>query len=171
MWSKKDKDQGQPRDPESIVDKALGMYGGGSLPLAKREKIRSLLADALRLRPDIPAAYVILGHLEMDEKNLDRMQEYFLKALEVADDPYNAYTWDWVTTCLDDGLRDYRRLIGYLLRFYDREPESFVVDYLAKTYIKIGEPENALRVLDRHLARFPDDAKVNKLRIKIQKKG
>ena len=170
FWGKKREEVSSPPDAEKLVENAIELYS--SSPSSKpRGNIKEMAEKALTMNPSCYSAHVLLGYLDMDDSNLDGMQGHFLKALELAPDPYNEYTWDWVVMCLDDGLKDYKRLTGYLTRFYEKKPEGFVAQYLAKTYIKLGQPQNAMSALQKHLTMFPEDKDTLKLKRKIESKA
>jgi tetratricopeptide (TPR) repeat protein len=134
------------------------------------EDIRSKCEYAIGLDPSCYPTYVYLGIYEQDRKNYDKMEEYFFKALEVAENPHNAYTWDSVIMTLDDAMRDYERLVKYLQKFYDKQPNYFVIDYLTKTlWKKLNRKGEALSVLNKYLLDHPNDKKAVKLRKKMMK--
>ncbi len=113
--------------------------------------------EALRMDPKCFPAHIYLGLYELEHKNRDRMEEHFLKALELADDPYNEFTWDWVVVTLGEGLKDHARLARYLRRYCEKRPDTFAVTYLARTLVKLGQRSEALSVLESHLENHPAD--------------
>ena len=133
-------------------------------------RIPQLCERALSLDPDCYPAHVLLGYYEMDRKNYDIMFDHFVKALELSNDPHNVYTWDSVIMALDDGLKDYGRLVQYLYKFYEREPELFVARYLARTLArKMNQKKAAVAVLNDYLGKHPEDKKAAKLKKKAEK--
>jgi lipopolysaccharide biosynthesis regulator YciM len=171
IWGRRRDGAKAPSGPEQLIEQAIEIYGGGSISPESRARVRAMADEALRLEPKCHSAHVLLGYLDMDDRNLPRMQEHFLKALEMAPDPHDEYTWDWVITCLDDGLKDYHRLAEYLTKFYERKPEEFVAAYLAETYMKMSQKENALFIVNRHLSVNPDSKRMRKLMERIERKG
>ena len=156
FWGKKTDISDAVDSLDILMEKAFELYTEGFKSPEIRARVRTMAEEALRLKAECYEAYVLLGLLEMEEDDRNSMQNYFLKALELARDPFNEYTWDWIVTCLDDNLHDYPRLAGYLTRFYDRMPEEFVARYLAKIYIKMNQRENALMILNEHLGANPE---------------
>ncbi len=168
-WGSKGRDEHRQRTPDEVVDEAFEEYSNNFSSPEDKARIRATVESVLLDAPDNPKAHVLLGYLDMDNKNLDGMYGHFLAALDLSPDPRTEYTWDYVIMCLDDGLRDYARLADYLTRFYVKRPETFVVDYLAKTYLKLNQSQKALMAASKHLGYFPDDKKIRKLREKIEK--
>jgi tetratricopeptide (TPR) repeat protein len=122
------------------------------------ERLQFLCKDALGMDPKCFPAYIYLGLYEMEHKNLDKMEEHFLKALELADDPYNEFTWDWVVITLDDGLKEHARLARYLRRYCEKRPDLFAVTYLVRTLVQLGQKSEALSFVDSHLENHPVDS-------------
>lgn len=134
------------------------------------EDIRSKCECAIGLDQGCYPAYVYLGIYEQDRKNYDKMQEYFFKGLEVAENPHNAYTWDSVIMTLDDAMRDYNRLVKYLQKFYNKKPDFFVINYLTRVlWKKLNNKEKALSLLNRYILEHPNDKKAIKLSKKMMK--
>ena len=130
-----------------------------------RIEIEAKSREALRVDPKCYPAYVILGYCEHERRNYDRMDAYFLKALDVADQPYNVYTWEGVL----EGPLDHEIAVRYLQRFYEKQPEFFVVKYLIwELWKKLGRKQEALSLLNDYLLKHPDDKKAFKLRRKIE---
>ncbi len=165
----RDQDEGS-KAAHSLVREAMETYFSGWQKPDNRATARKMIDEALSLDPDCYSAYALLGYLESDEKNYEAMMGNFFKALELADDPRNEYTWDMVTVCLHDGLGDDARLSEYLTRFYRRKPETNVLVYLVKTLLRMKQPERALSAIQEHLLKFPDDRKIQKLRKKVEKR-
>ena len=168
-WGSKGRDEYRQRTPSEVVDEAFEEYGNNFNSPEEKARIRAAVEGALNQTPGNAKAHVLLGYLDMDDKNLDGMYGHFVKALSLSQNPHNEYTWDYVIMCLDDGLKDYPRLADYLTRFYERQPDTFVVDYLARTYLKLNRPREALMAASSHLSSFPDDKKIRKLKEKIEK--
>jgi len=157
------------KTPDDFVDEAFDEYSKNFNSPEDRARIRAAVEGAMLQAPGNPKAHVLLGYLDMDNKNLDGMYGHFVTALQLSPDPYTEYTWDYVIMCLDDGLRDYNRLADYLSRFYERKPETFVVAYLAKAYLKLNQPRKALMAASKHLISFPNDNKIRKMKEKIER--
>lgn len=156
-----------PIGPEKEVAEAFDRYLSTVRKPAERLRIREMTLRALDSKPDSVPSHAILGYLDMENEDLDGMMEHFLVALRFSDDPFNEYTWDLVTVSLHDNLEDAGRLAEYLTEFYERKPAGFVVKYLARACLGMGEPEKALPLVDKHLAGFPSDKDVMKLRRRI----
>jgi|GEM_PF-3543898 len=162
-------------DPQSTINEAWDRYTHLSFKKERRNEqlseIRKMAEQALSIDPKSVDAHVLLGYMEMEEKQYDRMEEYFLKALELSDDPYDELTWDAVIMCLDDGLKDYPRLARYLEKFYEKKKEYFVLEYLVNTYVELNHFDKALAMIDNYLLfSSKDRKKVEKLRSKIEKR-
>ena len=169
LWGSKGGDEKREKPPDDIIDQAFEEYSNNFNSPENKVKIRATVEKVLSRNSGNAKAYVLLGYLEMDTGDLAGMYRHFVKALDKSSDPHNEYTWDYVIMCLDDGLKDFHRLADYLTRFYERKPEGFVVEYLAKTYLKLSEPQKALLAVSRHLGNFPNDKKIRKLKEKIEK--
>lgn len=134
------------------------------------ERIRRACERAIAVDEKCFPAYIYLGHYEHDRRNYDRMEEHFMKALELAEDPFNAYTWDGAVLVLDDAMKDYERLARYLHTFYAKRPEFFVLKYLVNNLLKkLRRPEEALAYVNDYLQKHPNDRKALKLQKKVMR--
>jgi len=131
--------------------------------------------EAIRVDPECYPAYVELGtyysgQYNSDVTDLPRMQEYFLKAVSVINDPWNVWTWDHVIITLHDGMKDYERLIEYLEACLKKKPEFRYIRYIAHIlWKKLNRMDEAIVHIDAYLKENPDDKEAMKLKNKVMK--
>lgn len=168
LFAKNEKQVITPTSVEREVVENFDRYLSTTRRPAERARIRLMALRTLNAKPDSLQAQVILGYLDMEDGDLEAMMRHFLAALELADNPYNEYTWDIVTVSLNDNLEDAARLARYLTEFYQRKPAGFVAKYLARACMAMGEAEKALPLVDKHLAGFPSDRSMMRLKRRIE---
>lgn len=158
--------EGPAEEVVADIDKMLGKiekYGWDAL--------KNKSEYAIKIDRKCYPAYVYLGYYEHNMKNYEKMDEYFYKALELADKPSNVYTWDGVILTLDDAMKDYDRLVRYLQKFSEKHYEFFVVSYLSTTlWKKLNRTEEAIMLVNKYISSYPNDKKALKYRKKMMKK-
>jgi tetratricopeptide (TPR) repeat protein len=133
---------------------------------AGRAEIEAECKRALEIDTNCYPAYVYLGYCEQAKGNIGKMEEYYFKALEVADQPYNPFTWDGVIESTND--TDF--LLSYLQKTYEKAPAYHVVKPLARIHWKNhGNTQEALALLNDFLMKHPEHKKALKLRQRIEK--
>ena len=135
------------------------------------EKIKSECERAIAVDPNCYGAYIYLGSYEQQMGNYEKMDEYFFKGLELSGSPLDGYTWDSVITTLHDGMHDYERLVKYMKKAIEKEPDNidirrYLVDILWK---KLGRIDEALEIVNEFLRIHSNDKKALKLQHKLMK--
>lgn len=145
------------------------------LPGKKYDERRRIIRDeclrALEVDPKCYPAYFHLGILEHMSGNNEGMLEYFLKGLDVADEPYNWYTWaESITMLTETPNLNHSMLIRYLKAFYKKNPRFSILNSLVRDlWKKQNQRDEALAYLRDYLQKNPEDKRALKLRKKIEK--
>ncbi|MHA1962656.1 MAG: hypothetical protein ACW99U_20890 [Candidatus Thorarchaeota archaeon] len=142
---------------------------------SKWEKHRRRLGDecqrAIKIDPNCYPAYFYLGIIEHMSGNNEGMLECFLKGLEVADEPYNWYTWaESITMLTETPNLNHSMMIRYLTAFYKKDPRFSVLRHLVRDlWKKQNRRDEALFFLSDYLQKNPEDRRALRLRKKIEK--
>jgi tetratricopeptide (TPR) repeat protein len=161
--------EGQPKRRERFGATGLLLLAIPLLYSMERRKYEeggNLIKQAYALDPgnSMAAAWVALWHLfyvgqgwaEDTQETLATVREYALKAVRL--DPENAEALGIYAHCCAYGGKDFDTAIKYFDRALRLNPSlGFVWAYSALTYCYIGDPDTALRRLERYRELAPVD--------------
>jgi hypothetical protein len=145
--------------------------------------------EAVKIDAGCHTAYVLRRVYHFEHRDYVKMEEFFVKALEVVEDPENSYTGQWPSWMMvtlidgmvanegkvDEGIIEKvseKQFEAYLRRDRKRmdvNPEFKTLKQIAKALCKNGRPEEALGEIDRYLINHPYDKKAMRYREKIEK--
>lgn len=168
FWNKKEEDN----SAKGIVTRVEQKLADYNFREQDWEEARIGCEKALEMDPNYHPAYIILGAYYQQKGLLDKMDEYFYKGLKVSGPELDEYTWDWVIVTLDDGMKDYERLIKYMEKAMLKEPDNFGMrKYLVNTlWKKLNRFDDGIKVIVDYIKTHPDDKKAVKFKEKMLKK-
>lgn len=122
----------------------------------------------VKLKPDDFAANIVLANSYFDARQFENAEKYYAKALEINPKDVNART-DLATTLVERQNPDFDRAITEFKKSLEVNPKHEPTLYnLGVAYFRIGDKENAQKMLAQLEQANPDSQLIERMRKAIQ---
>jgi hypothetical protein len=154
------------------------------------EHLRVLSEEALSLDPRCHSALVVLGVYHFERREYGMMEDRFIEALKVVENPFNGFTgpWpSWMFVTLIDGMtanegsvdegivervseRQFEAALRYHRNVLEADPRIRTLKPIVENLMKNGMGSEALAEIDAYLVKHPEDRMTLRYRKKVERK-
>ncbi len=161
--------QGALDDAKKLADNMkdnpipLNLMGTAYIGMGELERARVTFEKSLEIDPNYTTAILNLAYLDLQNDDIASAKKHYEKALKINDTDSNALM-GMLTVLKEEGKDD--EIIKMLLNAYKKEPENASLSLLlARYYLDINNPRQALIEVEKTLKLEPDNSAAIFLRI------